>query len=619
MTKKQKKMLNRLILSGIFYVVGIICRNFINIEWIEILFLFAAYLIAGYDVLLRAVKNMKKGQVFDENFLMTLATIGAILTREYPEAAAVMLFYQVGELFQSVAVERSRKSISSLMDLYPDEANLVVDGDIKVVMPEEVGIGDRILVRPGEKIPLDGVVIEGETMIDTSMLTGEPVPRKVKIGDIALSGCVNQAGTIIIEVNKEFHDSTVAKILELVESASSKKAKSENFITRFARYYTPAVVIGALILAFIPPILLGSFDFTNWIHRALIFLVVSCPCALVISVPLSFFGGIGAASRQGILVKGSNYLELLANTKVVMFDKTGTLTKGSFQVTDIIPTKDVTKEQLLEYAAYGEIDSNHPIGISIKNAYQNALERQQVEQYQDIAGFGTKSVREGKTVLVGNYKLMEQYQISYVKPEKTGTIVYIAVDNAYLGAILIGDEIKSDAKDTISNLKAQRCTTVMLTGDIKEVGERVAEQLGIQEVHTDLLPTDKSNYVENWLKKLDKNEKLVFVGDGMNDAPVLARADVGVAMGGLGSDAAIEAADIVIMDDQPYKLVVAQKIAKKTIRIVKQNIVLALGIKGLVLLLAAFGDANMWEAVFADVGVSVIAILNAMRLLRTKS
>lgn len=619
MTKRQKKMLYRLLLSGLFYGIGVFFRSGLKIEWIEILFLFGAYLIAGYDVLLRAVNNIKNGQVFDENFLMAIATIGALLTKEYPEAVAVMLFYQIGELFQSVAVERSRKSISSLMDLYPDEANLLVDGKVEVVMPEEVSVGARILIRPGEKIPLDGVIVDGETLIDTSMLTGEPVPKKVQIGDLALSGCVNQSGTIIVEVNKEFQDSTVSKILELVENASSKKAKSENFITRFARYYTPAVVIGALFLAVIPPLVSGSLDFANWIHRALIFLVVSCPCALVISVPLSFFGGIGAASRQGILVKGSNYLELLASTKVVLFDKTGTLTKGSFQVTDLLPEKNVAKEQLLEYAAYGEIDSNHPIGISIKNAYEKLLDRQQVEQYQDIAGFGTKSVREGKTVLIGNYKLMEQYHITYEKPQKIGTIVYVAVDGKYMGALVIGDEIKEDAKETISYWNEQKCTTVMLTGDVKEVGESVAKQLGIQEVHTDLLPADKAHYVEQWISQLNKNEKLVFVGDGMNDAPVLARADVGVAMGGLGSDAAIEAADIVIMDDQPHKLVIAQKIARKTIFIVKQNIVLALGIKGFVLLLAAFGYANMWEAVFADVGVSIIAILNAMRLLKTKS
>ncbi|MBO8462679.1 MAG: cadmium-translocating P-type ATPase [Firmicutes bacterium] len=619
MTKRQKKMLYRLLLSGLFYGIGVFFRSGLKIEWIEILFLFGAYLLAGYDVLLRAVNNIKNGQVFDENFLMAIATIGALLTKEYPEAVAVMLFYQIGELFQSVAVERSRKSISSLMDLYPDEANLLVDGKVEVVMPEEVSVGARILIRPGEKIPLDGVIVDGETLIDTSMLTGEPVPKKVQIGDLALSGCVNQSGTIIVEVNKEFQDSTVSKILELVENASSKKAKSENFITRFARYYTPAVVIGALFLAVIPPLVSGSLDFANWIHRALIFLVVSCPCALVISVPLSFFGGIGAASRQGILVKGSNYLELLASTKVVLFDKTGTLTKGSFQVTDLLPENNVAKEQLLEYAAYGEIDSNHPIGISIKNAYEKLLDRQQVEQYQDIAGFGTKSVREGKTVLIGNYKLMEQYHITYEKPQKIGTIVYVAVDGKYMGALVIGDEIKEDAKETISYWNEQKCTTVMLTGDVKEVGESVAKQLGIQEVHTDLLPADKAHYVEQWISQLNKNEKLVFVGDGMNDAPVLARADVGVAMGGLGSDAAIEAADIVIMDDQPHKLVIAQKIARKTIFIVKQNIVLALGIKGFVLLLAAFGYANMWEAVFADVGVSIIAILNAMRLLRTKS
>ena len=618
MTKKHKKMLKRLLLSGLFYIIGMICKVAIENEWLEISFLFISYIIAGYDVLLRAFKNIKKGQVFDENFLMTLATIGAILTGEYPEAVAVMLFYQVGELFQGVAVERSRKSISSLMDLYPDEAHLFVDGTVKTVMPEEVSVGDKIIVRPGDKVPLDGKVIEGETMLDTSMLTGEPVPRNIKVGDTALSGCINQTGTIIVEVSKEFQDSTVAKILELVENASSKKAKSENFITRFARYYTPAVVIGALLLAFVPPVVLGTFDFPDWIHRALIFLVVSCPCALVISVPLSFFGGIGAASRQGILVKGSNYLELLAHTNIMVFDKTGTLTKGSFQVIDMIPSHSVSKESLLEYAAYGEIDSNHPIGLSIKEAYQKELNRQKVEQYQDIAGFGTESIQQGKKVLVGNRKLMEQHKISYVEPKAMGTIVYVAVDNHYIGSIVIGDEIKEDAKDTISALNAQNCTTIMLTGDVKAMGESVAKELGIQEVHTECLPTDKAEYVEKRLSQLNEREKLAFVGDGMNDAPVLARADVGVAMGGLGSDAAIEAADIVIMDDKPYKLVIARKIAKKTIQIVKQNIILALGIKAFVLILATFGNANMWEAVFADVGVSVLAILNAMRLLRTK-
>ena len=618
MTKKQKKMLKRLIASGCFYIAGIIFRNFTTIEIAEVLTLFIAYFLAGYDVLLRAIKNIKKGQVFDENFLMALATIGAIATKEYPEAAAVMLFYQVGELFQSVAVERSRKSISSLMALYPEEANLLVDGEVKVVMPEEVSIGDKILVRPGEKVPLDGTVLEGESMLDTSMLTGEPVPRKIKAGEMALSGCVNQSGTITIEVTKEFQDSTVSKILELVENASSKKAKSENFITRFARYYTPAVVIAALILAFIPPILLQTFDFSEWIHRALIFLVVSCPCALVISVPLSFFGGIGAASRQGVLVKGSNYLELLAHTDIVMFDKTGTLTKGSFRVISMMPEDKVSEEELLKYAAYGEIDSSHPIGISIKDSYKKELNREHVTEYKDIAGFGTQSIVYGKRVLVGNRKLMEQNQIPYVEQKEIGTIVYVAVDGQYYGSIVIGDELKDDAKETITALKSQNCTTVMLTGDLKETGEAIAKELGIHHVYTELLPADKAEYVEQWMKKVDFKKKVAFVGDGMNDAPVLARADVGIAMGGLGSDAAIEAADIVIMDDKPSKLVIARRIANKTIRIVKQNIIIALGVKALVLILAAFGDANMWEAVFADVGVAVLAILNAMRLLRTK-
>lgn len=618
MTKKQKKMFKRLLISGSFYIISIVCHHVINIEIAAFLTAGVAYVIAGYDVLLRAVKNIKKGQVFDENFLMTLATVGAILIKEYPEAVAVMLFYQVGELFQSVAVEKSRDSISSLMDLYPDEANLIKDGEIETVLPEEVVLGDKILVRPGEKIPLDGNIVEGESMVDTSMLTGEPVPRKLKIGDMALSGCVNQSGTLTIEVTKEFQDSTVSKILELVENASSKKAKSENFITRFARYYTPVVVIGAVLLAFLPPVVLQTFAFSDWIHRALIFLVVSCPCALVISVPLSFFGGIGAASRQGILVKGSNYLELLAQTNLMMFDKTGTLTKGKFAVIGIYPEEQISQETLLQYAAYGEIDSNHPIAISIKEAYQKELQRENMTRYKEIAGFGTETIVNGEHILVGNRKLMEQYNIPYKQQEQRGTVVYIAVEQKYYGSILIGDELKEDAKDTIKALKAQGCTTVMLTGDLKETGETVAKQLQMDHVYTELLPADKAQHVEQWMQKMSGNKKLAFIGDGMNDAPVLARADVGVAMGGLGSDAAIEAADIVIMDDKPSKIVVARRIANKTIRIVKQNIVIALGIKGLVLLLAAFGDATMWEAVFADVGVSVIAILNAMRLLRTK-
>ena len=618
MTKKQKKMLKRLIGSGCLYIVGLIFRAQPNLEILEIITLLGSYLLAGYDVLLRAIRNIKKGQVFDENFLMALATIGAIATKEYPEAVAVMLFYQVGELFQSVAVERSRKSISSLMAMYPEEAHIVVDGEVKTVMPEEVSIGDKILVRPGEKIPLDGTVIEGSSMLDTSMLTGEPVPRKIKVGEMALSGCVNQSGTITVEITKEFQDSTVAKILELVENASSKKAKSENFITRFARYYTPAVVIAALVLAFLPPIVLGSYDFANWIHLALIFLVVSCPCALVISVPLSFFGGIGAASRQGILVKGSNYLELLAHTKIFMFDKTGTLTKGSFRVLSMIPQKGFSEEELLYYAAYGEMDSNHPIGVSIKTAYGKEIERSRVTKYEEQAGFGTIATIDNSEVLVGNRRLMEKNHISYIESKEIGTIVYVAKDGAFCGTLVIGDELKKDAKQTMEALKAQRCTTVMLTGDLKQTGEAVAKELGMDYVYTELLPADKAEQVEHWLEKNNGKQKLAFVGDGMNDAPVLARADVGVAMGGLGSDAAIEAADVVIMDDKPSKIVTARKIAGKTIAIVKQNIVIALGIKALVLILAALGNANMWEAVFADVGVSVIAILNAMRLLRMK-
>lgn len=618
MTKKQKKMFRRISISIGFYAVGMIMRHMMENEWYSLIPLFIAYINVGYEVLLRAAKNISKGQVFDENFLMALATIGAIGTKEYPEAAAVMIFYQVGELFESVAVEHSRQSISSLMALYPDEANLLVDGKIEVVMPEEVCIGQKILVRPGERIPLDGIIVEGESMVDTSMLTGEPVPRKVKKGEVALSGCVNQTGTITVEVTKEFQDSTVAKILELVESASDKKAKYENFITRFAKYYTPVVVIGACILAFVPPLVLQTFDFANWIHRALIFLVVSCPCALVISVPLSFFGGIGAASRQGILVKGSNYLELLAHATTFVFDKTGTLTKGSFHVLGIYEDQGIDKEDVLKFAAYGEMDSNHPIALSIKETYKKDLERSLVSDYHEVAGYGIEATVEGKKVFVGNRKLMEKNNISYTERNEVGTIVYVAVDGRFYGSIVIGDEIKEDAKETIRSLNELSCHTVMLTGDLREIGEKVGKDLGIKEIVAELLPADKTEQVERLLSQMGETDKLSFVGDGINDAPVLARADVGIAMGGLGSDAAIEAADVVIMDDKPSKIVVARRIAKKTVRIVKQNIVIALGVKGLVLLLAACGYANMWMAVFADVGVSVIAILNAMRLLRTK-
>lgn len=618
MTKKQKKMFRRISISIGFYAVGMIMRHLMKNEWYSLIPLFIAYINVGYEVLLRAAKNISRGQVFDENFLMALATIGAIGTKEYPEAAAVMIFYQVGELFESVAVEHSRQSISSLMALYPDEANLLVDGKVEVVMPEEVCIGQHILVRPGERIPLDGIVVDGESMIDTSMLTGEPVPRKVKKGETALSGCVNQTGTITVEVTKEFQDSTVAKILELVESASDKKAKYENFITRFAKYYTPVVVIGACILAVVPPLVLQTFDFWNWIHRALIFLVVSCPCALVISVPLSFFGGIGAASRQGILVKGSNYLELLAHATTFVFDKTGTLTKGSFHVLGIYEEQGIDKEEVLKFAAYGEMDSNHPIALSIKETYKKELERSFVSDYHEVAGYGIEAMVEGKKVFVGNRKLMEKNNIPYTERNEVGTIVYVAVDNKFYGSIVIGDEIKEDAKETIQSLNELSCHTVMLTGDLREIGEKVGTDLGIKEIVTELLPADKTEQVERLLSQMGETDKLSFVGDGINDAPVLARADVGIAMGGLGSDAAIEAADVVIMDDKPSKIVVARRIAKKTVRIVKQNIVIALGVKGLVLLLATCGYANMWMAVFADVGVSVIAILNAMRLLRTK-
>ena len=576
------------------------------------------YGIIGWDVLWRAIRNIKNGQVFDENFLMSVATVGAFGCGEYPEAVAVMLFYQVGELFQSVAVDRSRKSISALMDIRPDYANMERNGELVQVDPEEVSVGDVIVVKAGERVPLDGTVLEGTSSLDTAALTGESLPRDVQAGDEVVSGCVNLTGVLHVKVNKPFGESTVAKILDLVENSSSKKAKAENFITKFARYYTPAVVFAALALAALPP-LLGMGPWLMWVQRALNFLVVSCPCALVISIPLSFFGGIGGASKQGILVKGGNYLEALAQAGIVVFDKTGTLTKGSFEVTAVHPQQ-VSEQELLELAALAERFSDHPISRSIQAACQSAPDPNRVTDAKEIAGHGVQAVVDGKTVLAGNQKLMDQFHIPFEDAcHHVGTIIHVAVDGVYLGHIVISDQVKEGAKETLRDLKAAGVRkTVMLTGDSQAVGQAVARQLGLDEVHAELLPGDKVDQVERLLQSKGPKEQLVFVGDGINDAPVLSRADIGVAMGAMGSDAAIEAADIVLMDDDLKKLPVAVRIARKTLRIVRENIVFALAVKFLVLILSAVGVANMWWAVFADVGVSVIAILNSMRMLNAK-
>lgn len=613
MTKKQKKTLIRLLLGAVILAAAIL----VPLEgYFRLILFLPAYFIIGGDVLLKAVRNIGRGQVFDENFLMCIATIGAFFVGDYSEGVAVMIFYQVGELFQGYAVNRSRSSISSLMDIRPDYANVERDGELIQISPEEAEIGEIIVVKPGEKIPLDGIITKGNSMVDTSALTGESVPRSLNTGDEALSGCINQNGVLEIQVTKEFGESTVAKILDLVENASSKKAKAENFITKFARYYTPIVVIAALFLAILPPLIIPGAEFSEWIHRALIFLVISCPCALVISIPLGFFGGIGGASKCGILVKGSNYLEALAATEIVVFDKTGTLTKGSFQVRDMHPTF-VTEDELLEVAALAESYSNHPISLSLKKAYGKEIDNQRISQQEEISGHGIKVLVDDKLVYVGNKKLMELKNIAYEETDTIGTVVHVAVDEKYAGYIIISDEIKQDAKAAIEGLKKSRgCRTVMLTGDRKAAGEAVAKTLGIDEVHTELLPIDKVNQMEQLMKHKSPKGKLVFVGDGINDAPVLTQADIGIAMGGLGSDAAIEAADVVIMDDKPSKIVTAIQIANKTLRIVKQNIAFALGVKIVVLFLGTLGMANMWEAVIADVGVSVIAILNASRALK---
>lgn len=614
MTKKQKKNLYRIILAVVCYLLAAL----LPLEGPGRLAAFlVCYGIIGWDIVWKAVTNILHGQVFDENFLMTVATVGAMCLGEYSEGVAVMLFYQVGELFQSYAVSKSRRSIAGLMDIRPDYANVIREGQVEQIDPEEVAIGENILVKPGERVPLDGTIIEGNTTLDTSALTGESMPREAGEGAEVISGCINQSGTIRVNVTKEYGESTVAKILDLVENSSSKKSKSENFITRFARYYTPAVVIAAVVLAVLPPIILGG-GFAMWIHRALTFLVISCPCALVISVPLSFFGGIGGASKCGVLVKGSNYLEALAHTETVVFDKTGTLTKGAFAVTGIYP-RGISREELLELAAYAEHDSSHPISRSIQMAYGKSMDISRIGNVREIAGRGLSVEVDGSSVLAGSEKLMKQSQIVFQPVEETGTVVYVAKDGVYMGALLIEDEIKEDAARAIHSLK--ECgvkKTVMLTGDSRKVAQKVADRLGLDEVHAELLPADKVVRMEALMQKTSEKGKLAFVGDGINDAPVLARADIGIAMGGLGSDAAIEAADIVIMTDEPSKIATAIAISEKTLRIVHQNIVFALGVKAVVLLLGALGFASMWAAVFADVGVSVIAILNAIRALHVK-
>lgn len=622
MTKKQKNMLYRIIAAFVLFAVlftgehmGLLDK--ITQGWILFLIYLVPYLIIGYDIIYKAARNISHGQVFDENFLMMVATFGAFGVQEYSEAVAVMLFYQVGELFQSYAVGKSRQSISDMMDICPDYANIEEDGELTQVDPDDVEVGSIIVIKPGERIPLDGVVVEGESLIDTAALTGESVPRKAAVGDTIISGCVNGSGILKVRTTKEFDDSTVARILELVENASSKKARVENFITRFAKYYTPVVTIGAVILAIVPPLVMGG-GFKEWIETACTFLVISCPCALVISVPLGFFGGIGAASKQGVLVKGSNYLEAVAEMTTIVFDKTGTLTKGEFKVAEILPEQG-TEEELIELAALGEGYSNHPIAGSIREAYGKNIDTSRVTDMAEIAGHGISAKIDGKEVLIGNEKLMQAEQIAYQPCTSVGTVVYVACEGAFAGSIVIADSIKEGAKEAIAAMKQVGVKkTVMLTGDRETVAEYVARELGIDEVHAELLPGDKVAQVEQLLTKQVEKEKLAFVGDGINDAPVLTRADIGFAMGSMGSDAAIEAADIVLMDDDVRKIAAIVRIARKTLTIVKQNIVFALGVKVLILVLSTFHIVGMWGGVFADVGVAVIAILNSMRTLKVK-
>ncbi len=613
--ESNKKEIIRLIIGTVIFAVALI---FTFSFPIELTLYLVSYLLVGGEVVLRAINNIRRGQVFDENFLMSIATIGAFAIGEFPEGVAVMLFYQIGELFQDMAVNRSRKSIAGLMDIRPDFANVKVGEEIKKVAPKEVLIGDIIIVKPGEKVPLDGKIVDGYSMLDTSALTGESIPTEVEPGDNVLGGVINKNGLLTISVEKEFGDSTVAKILDLVQNASSKKAPTETFISKFARYYTPAVVFAALALAILPPLFIEGATFSQWIYRALAFLVVSCPCALVVSIPLGFFGGIGGASKRGILVKGGNYLEALNNVEIVVFDKTGTLTKGVFNVSQVIPKNNISKDELVTYAAYAESYSNHPIATSILKAYGKEIENDKIENYEEIPGHGVRVRAFGKEVLAGNLRLMKKENISYDKVETVGTVVHVVVDQEYAGYIVISDEVKSDSAKAIKALKAIGVKKiVMLTGDNQFVANKIAQELGIDEVYSELLPDQKVEKVEQINKEKSLKGKLLFVGDGINDAPVLARADIGIAMGGIGSDAAIEAADVVIMTDEPSKIATAIKIAKKTRTIVMQNIVFALGIKGLILVLVALGLGTMWEAVFGDVGVALIAVLNSMRALKT--
>lgn len=609
---KNKKI--KIIIAFILFLVALAID--FSYEWINIILFIGAYILVGFDILKKALRNISRGKVFDENFLMSIATIGAFAVGEVAEAVAVMLFYQVGELFQSYAVDKSRKSIASLMDIRPDYANLEKAEKIEKVDPDDVKIGDIIVVKPGEKIPLDGIVVEGKSTLDTKALTGESLPRKIEEGKDVLSGCINLTGVIRVQVTKEYGESTASKILDLVENASSKKSKSENFITKFAKYYTPIVVILAVVIAILPTLLIKEAIFSEWLYRALSFLVVSCPCALVISIPLSFFGGIGGASKIGVLIKGSNYLEALSNAEIVVFDKTGTLTEGVFEVQKVSAI-DMTKEELLEITAYSENYSNHPIALSVKQAYNKEIDENKIINTEELSGRGISANIDGKAVLVGNEKLMNENQITFDKCNEAGTTLYVAVQNKYVGYILIADKIKDDAPKTIEGLKnAGIKQTVMLTGDRKSVAEAVSQKLEIDEVHAELLPANKVEEVEKLLKTKTENGKLLFVGDGINDAPVLALADIGIAMGALGSDAAIEAADVVLMTDEPSKIVNAINLAKKNMRIVKENIIFAIFVKVLVLVLTALGVSTMWAAVFADVGVSVIAIINALRMLK---
>lgn len=624
MTKKQKKVLIRIIVSAVLLAAIMITTKFVEInKWIQLVLYLVPYLIIGYDILKKALKGIFKGQIFDENFLMAVATVGAVALGEFSEGAAVMLFYQIGELFQSVAVGKSRKNITSLMDIRPDYANVELNGKLEKIDPDDVEIGTEIVVNPGEKVPIDGIIISGDSTLNTSALTGESVPRSVKVGDEIISGCINLTGVLKIKTTKEFGDSTVSKILDLVENSSMKKSKSENFITKFARYYTPAVCGGALLLAILPPIIrlisgTGAM-LGEWITRALTFLVISCPCALVISIPLSFFAGIGCASANGVLVKGSNYLEALSDTQYVVFDKTGTLTKGVFEVTGIYPANNFDKDALIRLAAFAESASSHPISVSLKKNYGKEINIDEVSDIQEISGHGVSAFVDGKRVFAGNIKLMKKENIVVECEHDEGTVVYVSCDGEYAGCIVISDVVKENSKKAISSLKKSGIDkTVMLTGDSKQAAQRVAKSLSLDEYHAELLPADKVEWVEKLLSQKSAKKKLAFVGDGINDAPVLSRADIGIAMGALGSDAAIEAADIVLMDDDPSKIALARKISVHTLKIVKENIVFALAIKAICLVLGALGIANMWVAIFADVGVMILAVLNAIRALKIK-